>query len=99
VEGPESARELTRNFEVEVDITRIVLVQVVQRRKKSGGVEFVDYFFKSGLTSKEGKSRLWSGWEAKRKWDSLTAGVCDRRSSRHRMRGRAGKKIVSVAWS
>jgi hypothetical protein len=47
------------------------------------------------LTSKEGKSRLWSGWEAKRdkrKADSLTAGVCDRRSSRHRLRGRAEKE-------
>jgi len=36
-----------------------------QKKREGGVVEFVKYF-KRGLTSK-GKSRLWSGWEAKKR--------------------------------
>lgn len=72
MEERESARELTWNVEVEVedlDITRIAhMVQVKNeiKEERKWGCGIHRLMFKRGLTSKEGKSRLWSGWEAKR---------------------------------
>ena len=89
-----------------MNVTRIAhMDQVVdskewnKTKRKGGDVEFNKVIFKRGLSSKEGKGRLWSGWEAKKKKketkrNSRGVGVyvCDRRSSRHRMRGRAEKE-------
>jgi hypothetical protein len=54
-------------------------------------VEFVKYFFKRGLTSKEGKADC--GVAGRQKESGFThGGGCDRRLSRHGMRGRAEKE-------
>jgi hypothetical protein len=108
VEDPESARELTRNVEIEevedLDIKRIAhMVQVVVSKNeiKRREREELEFMNKRGLTSKvEVADRGVAGRKQKEKWNTHEEGVIDGQvDTGWGERGRAGKrkKIVSVA--
>ena len=95
MEDPESARELTRNVEIEevedLDIKRIAhMVQVVVSKNeiKRREREELEFMNKRGLTSKvEVADRGVAG----RKQKDHSRGGRDRRSSRHGMGGGEGE--------
>ena len=108
MEDPESARELTRNVEIEevedLDIKRVAhMVEVVVSKNEIKGREReeLEFMNKRGLTSKvEVADRGVAGRKQKEKWITHEVGVIDGQvDTGWGERGRAGKrkKIVSVA--